>query len=60
MVQLIPKSIELKRKKTRKGEMTRVEYIKYRRRNAIVRKVSEWEKRRIPYPEYRVGRKREW
>ena len=40
--------------------MTRVEYIKYRRRNAIVRKVSEWEKRRIPYLEYRVGRKREW
>jgi len=40
--------------------MTRVEYIKYRRRNAIVRKVSEWEKRRIPYPKYRVGRKREW
>jgi len=37
----------------------RVECVKYRRRDTIVRKVSEWEKRKILYPEYRVGRKRE-
>jgi len=37
-----------------------VEYIKYGRRNKIVRKISEQERRRILYLEYRVGRKREW
>ena len=40
--------------------MTKVECIKYRRRNAIVRKVSEWKRRRISYPKYRIERKREW
>ena len=40
--------------------MTKVECIKYRRRNAIVRKVSEWKRRRISCPKYRVEKKREW
>jgi len=44
----------------KRGEMTRVECIKYGRRDAIVRKVSEQERRRILCPEYRVGRKKEW
>jgi len=35
----------------------RVEYVKYGRRDAIVRKVLEWERRKILCPEYRVGRK---
>jgi len=39
--------------------MMRVECVKYRRRDTIVRKVSEWEKKKILYLEYRVGRKRE-
>jgi len=37
----------------------RVEYIKCERRNAIVRKVSEWKRRKILCPECRVKRKRE-
>jgi len=40
--------------------MTRVEYVKCGRRDAIVRKMSELERRRILYPEYKVGRKGEW
>jgi len=40
--------------------MIRVKCIKCGRRDAIVRKVSEWERRRILCPECRVGRKREW
>ena len=39
--------------------MIRVEYVECRRRDAIMRKVSEWKRRRILCPEYRVGRKRE-
>ena len=33
--------MELERKKTKKEEIMRVEYIKYRRRDAIVKKVLE-------------------
>jgi len=44
----------------KRGEMIRVECVKYRRRDAIVKKVSEWEKRKILCLECRVGRKREW
>jgi len=40
--------------------MTRVKCVKCERRDAIVRKVLEQEKRRILCSEYRVGRKREW
>jgi len=40
--------------------MMRVECVKCRRRDTIVRKVSEWKRRRILCPECRVGRKREW
>ena len=40
--------------------MRRVEYVKYGRKNAIVRKVSEQEKKGILCPECRVGRKGEW
>ena len=39
--------------------MTRVECIKYGKRDAIIKKVSEWEGRGILWPEYRIGRKRE-
>ena len=46
--------------KAKREEITRVECIKYERRDAIVRKVSEWERRKILCPECRVGRKREW
>ena len=38
--------------------MTRVECVKCRRRDTIVRKVSEQERKKILYPECRVGRKR--
>jgi len=37
-----------------------VEYVKCGRRDAIMRKVSKWERRKILCPEYRVERKREW
>ena len=40
--------------------MTRVQCVKYGRRDAIVRKVLEWKRKGILCPEYRVGRKREW
>ena len=40
--------------------MTRVECVKYGRKDAIVKKVSEWERRRILCLEYRVERKRKW
>jgi len=43
----------------KKGEIMRVECIKYGRRNVIVKKESEWERKKILCPEYRVGRKRE-
>ena len=43
----------------RKRKITRVEYVKYGRRDAIMRKVSEQKKREILYPECRIGRKRE-
>ena len=45
---------------TKKREITRVKYIKYRKRDIIMRKVPEQEKKEILCPEYRVGRKREW
>ena len=47
------------REKEIRGEMTRVEYIKYGKRNTIIRKVSEQEGRGILCPEYRVERKKE-
>jgi len=37
-----------------------VECGKYRKRDAIMRKVLEWKRRRILCPECRVGRKKEW
>jgi len=40
--------------------MTRVQCIECGRKDAIVRKVSEWERRGILYPECRIGRKKEW
>jgi len=40
--------------------MTRVECIRCRRRDAIMRKVSKQERRGILCPEYRVERKEEW
>jgi len=40
--------------------MTRVQCIECRRKDTIVRKVSEWERRGILCPECRIGRKREW
>ena len=43
----------------RKRKITRVEYVKYGRRDAIIRKVSEQKRREILYPECRIGRKRE-
>ena len=44
----------------RREEMTRVECVKYGRRDVIMRKVSEQERRGILCPEYKIGRKREW
>jgi len=44
----------------RRGEMTRVEYVKCRRRDVIIRKISEQERRGILCPECRIGRKGEW
>jgi len=46
--------------KARKREMTRVQYIECGRKDAIVKKVLEWERRRILCPEYRIERKKEW
>jgi len=40
--------------------MTKVEFVKYGRSNAIMRKVSEQERKGILYPECRVKRKEEW
>ena len=40
--------------------MTRVQYIECGRKDAIVKKVLEWERRRILCPEYRIERKKEW
>jgi len=40
--------------------MMRVECVKYKRRDTIMRKVLEQERREILCPECRVGRKREW
>ena len=40
--------------------MMRVEYIKYERKDVIIRKMSEQEKRKILCPECRVERKKEW
>jgi len=37
--------------------MMRVEYVKYKRRDAIMRKMSEWERKKILYPECRVEKK---
>ena len=37
--------------------MTRVECVKCRRRDVIMRKVSEQERRKILCPEYKIGRK---
>jgi len=64
----MPKSIELERRKSKKErndkstvyKMTRVYYVKCRRKNAIVRKVSEQKRRRILCLKYKVGRKKEW
>ena len=36
----------------------KIQYIEYRRKNAIVRKVLEWEKREILYLKYSIGKKR--
>jgi len=38
--------------------MIKVKCVKCKRRDAIVRKVLEWERRKILCPEYRVERKR--
>ena len=40
--------------------MMRVECIKCGRRDIIVRKISEWKRRKILCLECRVERKREW
>jgi len=40
--------------------MIRVEYVKYRKRNTIIKKVLEWERRKILYPECRIEKKEEW
>ena len=42
----------------RKEEIMKIQYIEYRRKNAIVRKVLEWEKREILYLKYSIGKKR--
>jgi len=63
----MPKSIELERRKSKKKrndkstmyKMTRVYYVKCRRKNTIVRKVSEQKRRRILCLKYKVERKRE-
>ena len=46
-------------REARREEMIRVEYVKCRRRDTIMRKVSEWKRKRILCPECRVGRKKE-
>ena len=46
-------------REAKRGEITRVEYIKYGRRDIIMRKVSEQEKKGILCPECRIERKRE-
>jgi len=56
----MPRSIELERRRSKKRKMTRVECVKCRRRDVIMRKVSEQERRGILCPEYRIGRKEEW
>jgi len=48
------------KKKQKKGEITRVQYVECGRKDGIVKKVLEWKRKRILCPEYRIGRKREW
>ena len=40
--------------------MTRVQCIKYRRRDIIEEKVLEQKKREIVYPEYKTEKKKLW
>ena len=46
-------------REAKRKRMIRVECVKCGRRDTIVRKVSEWERRKILCPEYRVERKKE-
>ena len=46
--------------KAKKGKITRVECIKCERRDAIIKKVLEQERKEILCPECRVERKRKW
>ena len=46
-------------REAKRKRMIRVECVKCGRRDTIVRKVSEWERRKILRPEYRVERKKE-
>ena len=43
----------------KRGKITRVECVKYRKRDAIMQKVLEQERKGILCPEYRIERKRE-
>ena len=56
---LMPKSIELERRRSKKRRNDKSRMYKYGKRDAIIKKVSEWEGRGILWPEYRIGRKRE-
>ena len=46
-------------REAKRKRMIRVECVKCGRRDTIVRKMSEWERRKILRPEYRVERKKE-
>jgi len=42
----------------REEEITRVQYIKYERKDTIVRKIIEQKKREILYLEYKIGKRK--
>ena len=57
---LCQKAWEWRDGKARRGEMTRVQYIEYRRRDAIEERVSEQERRKILCSECAMENKKPW
>ena len=49
-----------KDREARRGEITRVQCIECGRRDTIEGRVSEQERRKILYPECRMGNKKPW
>ena len=57
---LYQKAWNWREEEAKRGEITRVQYIKYRKKDIIEGKMLEQEKREILYPEYRTKKKKPW